>query len=381
MALKGIRVIELAGLAPVPFCGMILSDFGASVIRIDRVDRTKMFVNADRLGRGKQSIALDIKQKEGLDIVRKMCSKADVLIEPFRPGIMEKLGLGPDKLLSDNPKLVYARINGFGQNGPLSKKAGHDINYISMSGLLSFLGKKGDKPMHPVNLLADFAGGGLTCALGIVMALYERSISGKGQVVDNSMVEGSAYVGSWLWKSQDLRYIWGKERGGNTLDGGSAYYDTYETKDGKYVSIGALEPQFFQELLKGLELEGKGIHQTDDPEQMRKTFQEIFLTKTRDEWTHVFKDLDACFSPILEPQEAPHHLHNIANKTFLKNEKGEYEPGPAPRLSRTPGASQVLAQPSVGQHTVSIMRHLGYSDSDIDKLLKAGVIEQQNSKL
>lgn len=378
MALKGIRVVELAGLAPVPFCGMVLSDFGASVVR---VDRTKTFVSSDRLARGKQSIAVDIKKPEGLDIVRKMCSRADVLIEPFRPGIMEKLGLGPERLLSDNPKLVYARINGFGQNGPLTKKAGHDINYISMSGLLSYLGKKGDKPSPPVNLLADFAGGGLTCALGIVMALYERTISGKGQVVDNSMVGGSAYIGSFLWRTQDIiPYMWGKERGDNLLDGGTAFYNTYETSDGKYVSVGALEPQFFNELLKGLGLEGK-VNQTDDPEEMKKTFRDIFITKTRDEWTHIFKDLDACFSPILEPQEAPQHLHNIANKTFLKNEKGEYEPGPAPRLSRTPGIDQIHLEPVIGQHTVSIMKNTGYNDDEIERLLKAGVIEQTNSKL
>lgn len=378
MALKGIHVVELAGLAPVPFCGMVLSDFGASVVR---VDRTKTFVSSDRLARGKQSIAVDIKKPEGLDIVRKMCSRADVLIEPFRPGIMEKLGLGPERLLSDNPKLVYARINGFGQNGPLTKKAGHDINYISMSGLLSYLGKKGDKPSPPVNLLADFAGGGLTCALGIVMALYERTISGKGQVVDNSMVGGSAYIGSFLWRTQDIiPYMWGKERGDNLLDGGTAFYNTYETSDGKYVSVGALEPQFFNELLKGLGLEGK-VNQTDDPEEMKKTFRDIFITKTRDEWTHIFKDLDACFSPILEPQEAPQHLHNIANKTFLKNEKGEYEPGPAPRLSRTPGIDQIHLEPMIGQHTVSIMKNTGYNDDEIERLLKAGVIEQKNSKL
>ncbi|VDI78526.1 alpha-methylacyl-CoA racemase [Mytilus galloprovincialis] len=249
MALKGIRVIEFGGLAPVPFCGMILSDFGANVIRIDR---TKSFADTDCMGRGKQSIAIDLKQKEGLNIVHKMCSKADVLIEPFRPGVMERLGLGADKLLADNPRLVYARINGFGQKGPLAKKAGHDINYISMSGLLSYLGKKGEPPLHPVNLLADFAGGGLTCALGIVMALYERNISGKGQVVDNSMVEGSAYVGSWLSNSQKMPYIWGRERGDNTLDGGRAFYGVYETKDKKYISVGALEPQFFKELIKGM---------------------------------------------------------------------------------------------------------------------------------
>ncbi|XP_071167813.1 alpha-methylacyl-CoA racemase-like [Mytilus edulis] len=374
MALKGIRVIEFGGLAPVPFCGMILSDFGANVIR---VDRTKSFADTDCMGRGKQSIAIDLKQKEGLNIVHKMCSKADVLIEPFRPGVMERLGLGADKLLADNPKLVYARINGFGQKGPLAKKAGHDINYISMSGLLSYLGKKGEPPLHPVNLLADFAGGGLTCALGIVMALYERNISGKGQVVDNSMVEGSAYVGSWLSNSQKMPYIWGRERGDNTLDGGRAFYGVYETKDKKYISVGALEPQFFKELIKGLGLEH--INQTDDPEEMKKLFKEVFLTKSRDEWVYQFQNLDACVSPVLEPKEAAEHLHNVDNKTFLQDKSGGYEPGPAPRLSRTPGVDKVLPQPVIGQQTLMIMKEMGYSDSVIEKLLQSGVIEQ-NSK-
>lgn len=378
MALKGIRVIEFGGLAPVPFCGMILSDFGANVIR---VDRTKSFADTDCMGRGKQSIAIDLKQEEGLNIVHKMCSKADVLIEPFRPGVMERLGLGADRLLADNPRLVYARINGFGQKGPLAKKAGHDINYISMSGLLSYLGKKGEPPLQPVNLLADFAGGGLTCALGIVMALYERSISGKGQVVDNSMVEGSAYVGSWLSKSQKNPFIWGRERGDNTLDGGRAFYGVYETKDNKYISVGALEPQFFKELIKGLGLEH--IKQTDDPEEMKKLFKDIFLTKSRDEWVYQFQNLDACISPVLEPKEAAEHLHNVDNKTFLQDESGSYEPGPAPRLSRTPGVDKVQPQPSIGQQTLMIMKEMGYSDSVIEKLLQSGVIEQnsQDSKL
>lgn len=374
MALKGIRVIEFGGLAPVPFCGMILSDFGANVIR---VDRTKSFADTDCMGRGKQSIAIDLKQKEGLNIVHKMCSKADVLIEPFRPGVMERLGLGADKLLADNPRLVYARINGFGQKGPLAKKAGHDINYIAMSGLLSYLGKKGEPPLHPVNLLADFAGGGLTCALGIVMALYERNISGKGQVVDNSMVEGSAYVGSWLSNSQKMPYIWGRERGDNTLDGGRAFYGVYETKDKKYISVGALEPQFFKELIKGLGLEH--INQTDDPEEMKKLFKEVFLTKSRDEWVYQFQNLDACVSPVLEPKEAAEHLHNVDNKTFLQDKSGGYEPGPAPRLSRTPGVDKVLPQPVIGQQTLMIMKEMGYSDSVIEKLLQSGVIEQNSN--
>ncbi|PIK62166.1 putative alpha-methylacyl-CoA racemase isoform X1 [Apostichopus japonicus] len=250
MALRGIKVIELAGLAPAPYAGLILSDFGARVIR---VDRTNQLMAVDRLCRGKQSIALNWKQPEGLGVLKKLCVSADVLIEPFRPGVMEKMGLGPESIMKENPGLIYARMTGFGQSGPFSKMAGHDINYIATSGVLSQFGRKGETPHAPINLMGDFAGGGMVCALGICMALFERSRSGKGQIIDANMVEGSAYVAAWTFMARDIGVL-GDEKGANLLDGGAYFYDTYRTLDGKYMAVGALEPQFYAKLLEGLKI-------------------------------------------------------------------------------------------------------------------------------
>ncbi|KAK3584848.1 hypothetical protein CHS0354_027589 [Potamilus streckersoni] len=372
MALKGIKVIELAGLAPAPFCGMILSDFGAKVIR---VDKTRHVPDIDRQSRGKYSVALDLKQKEGVSVFKRLCFNADVLIEPFRAGIMEKLGLGPDVLMSENPRLIYARLTGFGQKGSYAKKAGHDINYLALSGVLSRLGRVNERPYAPINLLADFASGGLLCAFGIVTALLERVQSGKGQVIDANMVEGSAYVANWLWRSRDI-YIWGRPRGDNVLDGGSAFYDTYKTADGKYISVGALEPQFFQDLIKGLGFKPKEISQLSNPEEMRKKFQDIFLTKTRDEWVKVYKDLDACVAPVLEMDEAAKHDHNQTNNTFVRNEKNELEPGPAPKLSRTPADPIMEDQPVTGQNTTEVLLESEFSQSEIKALIDKGVVIQ-----
>ncbi|XP_061172372.1 alpha-methylacyl-CoA racemase-like [Saccostrea echinata] len=375
MALRGIKVIEFAGLAPGPFCGMILSDFGAKVIRIDKPHSVDM----DKLARGKRSIAIDMKKQDGISIVKKLCSDADVLIEPFRAGVMEKLGLGPKSLLSENPKLVYARLTGYGQRGIMSSRAGHDINYIATSGVLSYLRRKGKKPHAPVNLLADFAGGGMTCALGIMLALYERTQSGQGQVIDASMVEGSAYVANWLWRSSDLP-IWGRPPGENLLDGGAPFYDTYETADNKYMAVGALEPQFYIKLLQGL-----GLSIDDYPQSLSKSdklkdkLMQLFATKTRDEWTEIFKDSDACCTPVLEPNEAPIHPHNVENKSFLQSTDGKYESGPAPKLSRTPGVDKVLPSPQLGQHTVEILKEIGFSADTIQKFIDSEVIHQRQS--
>lgn len=376
MALKGVRVIEMAGLAPAPFCGMILSDFGASVTRIDRASaKGQPVYSLDTLSRGKRSVAVDLKKPEGVGVVQKLCSKADVIIEPFRKGVMEKLGLGPDKLMSENPRLVYARLTGFGQKGPLASKAGHDINYIAISGVLSQLGRKHENPYPPINLLADFAGGGLMCALGITMALYERSHSGQGQVIDANMVNGSAYLSTFLWTSRDIP-IWPGKRGENNLDGGAAFYGTYKTKDEKYVSIGPLEPQFYAALLKGLGLSKEEMPQYTDAKIMENRFQEIFLTKTRDEWTDVFENLDACYAPILEMEEAQKYDHNIETEVFLTNENGKTEPAPAPKLSRTPGVSTLERRPKVGEHTMSVLLENGISKTDLERLLDNGIVFQ-----
>ncbi|XP_066940541.1 alpha-methylacyl-CoA racemase isoform X3 [Macrobrachium rosenbergii] len=372
MALRGTRVVELAGLAPAPFCGMILSDFGANVIRVDKPSGPHI----DRSGRGKRSVVLDLKKREGINIVKRMCANADVLIEPYRPGVMEKIGLGPVELMKENPKLIYARLTGFGQTGPYANMAGHDINYVAISGLLSILGRKEGKPTPPINLLADFAGGGLMCAFGIALALLERSNSGLGQVIDANMVEGAAYTGSWLYSSRDL-YIWGKPRGCNWLDSGVHFYDTYETSDGKYMAVGAIEPQFYQQFITLLGLTTGDVGQLDDPDEMKKIISKRFSEKTQGEWTKVFEGKDACVTPVLSMDEAANHPHNVDRGSFIKASDGHFEPRPAPLLSRTPGiVVEGAIPPKVGQHTCEVLSELGYSKQDIDELLKNDIAEQ-----
>ncbi|XP_061732574.1 alpha-methylacyl-CoA racemase isoform X3 [Nerophis ophidion] len=304
MALAGIRVVELAGLAPAPFCGMILADFGAKVIR---VDRTKAGSSLDTQTRGKRSVAINLKTSEGVALLRKLCVQSDVVLEPYRKGVMEKLRLGPQELLKENPGLVYARLTGYGQSGMYASAAGHDINYLAMSGLLSRLGRSGEKPYAPLNLLADFAGGGLTCALGIVLALLERTKSGKGQIIDASMVEGAAYVGSFVWKSHSIG-MWDRPRGENMLDSGAPFYDTYLTSDAKYMAVGAIEPQFYQQLLQGLELDADQLPPQmsfDDWPQLRRIFSERFALKTQADWSRIFDGTDACVTPVLSFDQQP----------------------------------------------------------------------------
>ncbi|CAH1254349.1 AMACR [Branchiostoma lanceolatum] len=372
MALRGVKVVELAGLAPAPFCGLILSDFGA---KVTRVDKARAAMSMDMLGRGKRSVALNLKQPEGVDVLRRMCQKSDVLIEPFRAGVMERLGLGPDILMKDNPGLIYARMTGFGQSGPFSQMAGHDINYISLSGMLSILGRKHENPIPPTNLLGDFAGGGLTCALGILMALFERTTSGKGQVIDANMVEGASYVGSFIWHT---RFMFSHERGENLLDTGAHFYETYKTKDGKYMAVGALEPQFYAQLLEGLGLTNEDLPPQMDRESwpsMKERFATIFSSKTQAEWCKVFDGTDACTTPILSMEEAPNHPHNTSRDSFLTNQDGGVQPRPAPVLSRTPGVGGVGPQPKVGQHTKEVMVETGFSEEEIQKLAECGAVD------
>jgi len=373
MALKGMKVIELAGLAPAPVCGMILSDFGAKVIRVDKVGSG---LNYDVTARGKRSIALNLKKPEGVDILRKLCGSADVLIEPFRPGVMERLGLGPDTLIKENPRLVYARLTGFGQTGPYKDMAGHDINYLGLSGVLASLGRKHENPLPPVNLLADFAGGSFTCAMGIMAALLERSSSGQGQVIDSCMVEGAAYVGSWLYASRDM-FVWGQPRGHNLLDSGAHFYETYETKDGKYMCVGALEPQFYNILQDKLNVSDDELPQFDDFDEMKEKLAKIFIKKTRDEWCSIFDGTDACVSPVLEQEEAGKHPQNMARGSFLENGM----PRPAPILSRTPAvASSSPNNLDFGSHTTEILSEAGFTDKDINTLLEKRIIEQADIK-
>ncbi|XP_060092076.1 alpha-methylacyl-CoA racemase [Heteronotia binoei] len=380
MALRGVRVLELAGLAPAPLCGQILADFGAQVVRVDRFRRTAL--NADVQGRGKRSLALDLKQPQGPETLARLCLKADVLIEPFRPGVMENLNLGPDVLLKNNPGLIYARLTGFGNSGPYSKMAGHDINYLAVSGVLSRLGRKDENPYAPVNLLADFAGGGVMCALGIIIALYERTKSGKGQVIDASMVEGAAYLSSFLWKSQNLG-LWNRPRGENLLDSGAPFYETYKTSDEKFMAVGALEPQFYKQLISGLGLDS---HQLPDQydfsgwPEMKKRFADLFSKKTQAEWCEIFEYTDACVTPVLSFDDVVSHPHNKERGAFLKNDQEEISPRPSPLLSRTPAAPSSKRDPFIGEHTEEILLDYGVSKEEIAQLISLKVIESNKPK-
>lgn len=316
-------------------------------------------------------MAVDLKQEKGVSLIRRLCKTSDVLLEPFRKGIMESLGLGPNVLLKDNPRLIYARLSGYGQNGQFSSKAGHDINYVAMSGLLSLFGRHQENPMFPVNLAADFGGGGLMCVVGILLALLERQKSNLGQIIDCDMVSGTAYMGSWLYRSQTLP-IWGNERGKNILDSGAHFYETYKTKDGKYMSVGALEPKFYKELLKGLNLCEEDVPHFEAFEENKKLFVSIFAQKTQKEWCDIFNDLDACVSPVLTLGEAPQHPHNIERASFVEDKS---IPAPAPKLSRTPGVTNATKKPAqLGEHTENILKDLRYKDEEILELEREGVV-------
>jgi alpha-methylacyl-CoA racemase len=372
-ALDGVRVIEMAGLAPAPYCGLILADFGADVVRIDRVGAP----DVDLLARGKRSIGVNLKHPDGVACVLRLVEQADVLLEPFRPGVMERLGLGPDVACQHNPRLIYARLTGYGQVGPYAEMAGHDINYIAISGALSTIGRRSEKPLAPINLLGDFAGGGMTCALGILLAFIERSRSGRGQIVDAAMVDGAAYLATFLYKFRSTGF-WSDERGTNLLDGAAPFYDTYETKDGKYMSVGAIEPQFYAALLKGLGLDPATMPNQNSRthwEETARKFTEIFKTRTRDEWCAIFDGTDACVAPVLGLGEVAGHPHPKARELLLRDENGNYEPTPAPRLSRTPGSVR-RPVPKVGQHTEDVLREYGFDDDEITALKGSGAIAE-----
>ncbi|XP_049283655.1 alpha-methylacyl-CoA racemase [Anopheles funestus] len=376
MALKGIKVIEFVGLAPGPFCGMLLADFGATVTRIDMNPRNSL----DVLQGGKRSLALNLKQPKAIDLVRSLCRGSDVLIEPFRPGVMEKFGLGPSVLLQENPRLIYARLTGFGQTGAHAIRAGHDINYVALSGVLSMLGRKTNKPTAPINLLADFAGGGLMCAFGILAAIVERHRSGKGQIIDHAMVEGAAYVGSWLFRSQSLP-VWGKARGENILDGGAHFYDTYETKDGKFLSVGAIENKFYRLLLEGLGLDAD-LPQFEDDEKRRELFEAKFKTKTRADWMEIFNEKDACVFPVLTPDEVESYEHNRERSVFVDYQRTEDDvlvPTPAPKLSRTPAHSGATAKErSELEMAEEILSEIGTESKELVQLYEEGVLLLSN---
>lgn len=339
--LSGVKVVEFAGIGPGPFCCMLLSDMGAEVVRIDRKGGRPPF-KTDIPGRGRRNVVLDLKDPNDVAVAVALVEKADVLIEGFRPGVMERLALGPDEALARNPKLIYGRMTGWGQTGPLAEVAGHDLNYIAISGALHAMGRKGDPPAPPLNLVGDYGGGSLYLAMGVCAALYEAQRSGKGQVIDAAITDGAASLMSIIYGLRAAG-IWGDERDDNMLDGGAPFYDVYETKDGKFVAIGSLEPQFYALLMEKTGLKGDPAFamQMNKPEwpSMSKKVAEVIATKTRDEWTALMEGTDVCFAPVLSMVEAPSHAHNVARGTFV-DVAGLVQPAPAPRFSRTPSAVQ-----------------------------------------
>ncbi len=372
--LKGIKIIEMAGIGPGPFCGMVLADLGAEVIRVDRASAKGTGSRQEASNRGKKSIAVDLKSKEGVEIVLKLVQEADAIFEGFRPGVMERLGLGPEECMELNESLVYGRMTGWGQDGPLANAAGHDINYISLSGALAAIGRPGSPPVPPLNLIGDFGGGGMLLALGLVSALLESKQSGKGQVVDAAMTDGSALLMTMIYTMQSSGF-WKDSMGSNMLDGGAHFYDTYECSDGKFISLGSIEPQFYKLLcdLAGFDnnLSSDQMSRDDWPEK-KKAVKEIILTKTREEWCQIMEGTDVCFAPVLNMEEAPNHPHNKARQTFIELE-GATQPAPAPRFSRT--NPEVQSSPSlVGEHTDEILQSLNLGADEIEKLKTSGSV-------
>jgi alpha-methylacyl-CoA racemase len=376
--LAGLRIIEIAGIGPGPFCAMMLSDMGADVIRVDRAQSVMggdpATPPADVLNRGRRSIGVDLKHPDGVETLLSLIETADGLLEGFRPGVMERLGLGPDAALARNPKLVYGRMTGWGQDGPYAPTAGHDINYIALAGALDPIGRKGEAPVPPLNLIGDFGGGGMLLAFGLVCGLLNAQRTGEGQVVDAAMVDGSAVL-TTMFHAFRAMGIWEDARGSNMLDTGAHYYDVYETADGKYVSIGSIEPQFYKELLRLTGLEGEELPFQHDKSQwtaMKDRLAAIFRTKTRDEWCVVMEGTDVCFAPVLSLGEAPLHPHNVHRGTFVEL-NGAVQPAPAPRFSATPAAVQ-RPPAHAGQHTDEVLAEWGFDADRIAKLRDANAI-------
>ena len=334
--LEGLKIIELSGIGPGPFCGMMLADMGADVVCIDRATRPMLNPATDCTRRGKRSIMLDLKDEEDRNTFFALVEKADALLEGFRPGVMEKLGLGPEECIARNQRLVYGRMTGWGQTGPLSQVAGHDINYISLTGALHAIGRKGEKPVPPLNLVGDFGGGGMFLAFGMACALLEAQKSGTGQVIDAAMTDGSALLMTMI-HSFDAQGMWSPQRESNLLDGGAHFYGVYETLDGKYISIGPIEPQFYALLMEKAGLDEAEFRDQNDagrwPELKRK-LEVVFKTRSRDEWCELMEGSEACFAPVLDIHEAPQHAHNRARETYITVD-GMTQPAPAPRFSRT----------------------------------------------
>ncbi len=374
--LQGLRVIELASIGPGPMCAMLLADMGADVVRVDRTEPSGLGVPIDKrfevTGRSRRSVALDLKNPAGRDAVLRLVERADLLIEGFRPGVAEKLGLGPDDCHARNPRLVYGRMTGFGQTGPLAQAAGHDLNYIALTGALDAIGPAGAKPVPPLNLVGDYGGGALYLAMGLLAALHERQSSGSGQVVDAAMVDGAASLMS-IFYGLHAGGRWGEPRGENLLDGGAPFYDTYETADGRHVSIGALEPNFFAELVQRIGLDARFVARQYDRRawpELRAALAAALRSKTRAEWCALLEGTDACFAPVLSLDEAPAHAHAAARGGFVELD-GVVQPGPAPRFSRS-GSRTPQPPPAVGTHTDALLAEAGFSAAEIAALHAAG---------
>tara|TARA_R110002072_G_scaffold101954_3_gene224498 strand:- start:4344 stop:5498 length:1155 start_codon:yes stop_codon:yes gene_type:complete len=376
--LKGQTIIEIAGIGPGPFAAMLLADMGANVIRVERpggsmftaTQNTKL----DFLNRNKRCISINLKNPDGVDTVLTLLEQADALLEGNRPGVMERLGLGPDICLTRNPALVYGRMTGWGQEGPMAREVGHDINYIALSGALHPIGRAGEKPAIPLNLVGDFGGGGLMLAYGMVCAMLEAKVSGEGQVVDAAMIDGAAALMASTFAANQVGF-WSDERGTNLLDSGSHFYEVYETADGKYISLGSIEPQFYAALLEKLGDDAQHFENQFDMENwpaMKERMTAIIKCKTRDEWDEVFAGADVCYAPVLSMGEVRHHPHHQARGTFVDD--GEvWQPAPAPRFSRTPGEIRSSAA-EIGEHSLEILREFGFDDKQITAHVNSGAV-------
>ena len=370
--LKGVKVVEFAGIGPGPFCGMLLSDLGADVVRIDRKGPGRASP-ADITARGRRSIALDLKRPEAVETCLRLMDSAEIIFEGFRPGVMERLGLGPDVALKRNPKLVYGRMTGWGQTGPLAQAAGHDINYIAISGALHAIGT-GDKPVPPLNLVGDFGGGALYLAFGLLAALTHARATGQGQVVDTAMTDGAASLMSMFYGMKAMG-VWNGERRANLLDGGAHFYDTYQCSDGKWIALGSIEPQFYALLLEKAGLTdpafGAQMDRSAWPD-LKAKLAAVIARKTRAEWTAIMEGTDICFGPVMDLDEAPLHPHNLARETFV-TVSGVVQPAPAPRFSATPGQIQG-PPPAIGADTDTALTDWGLSAGELAQLKATGAL-------
>ncbi len=372
--LAGIKVVEMAGIGPGPFCAMMLSDMGAEVIRVDRLAHKGSGHRANVLNRGRRSIAVDLKNPDGVAAVQQLIDGADVVIEGFRPGVMERLGLGPDTCLARNPRLIFGRMTGWGQSGPLAPAAGHDINYISIGGALGAMGYSDRPPAPPLNLVGDFGGGAMYLLAGVLAALVERGTSGQGQVIDAAMTDGTASLLSPFYGMMAMG-MWTKERMDNRLDGGAHYYGSYACSDGKFISIGSIEPQFYALLLELCEIDDPEFAKQNDKQHwasLRGKLEALFVTQTRDHWCALLEGTDVCFAPVLDLQEAPQHPHNLARQSFVEID-GVTQPAPAPRFSRTPTTVQAPAA-MAGEHSEEILNDWGFAPDEILALRQSGAI-------